>query len=59
MVYADIFLTSESVKTIEDEKERDREQAERWYTGEAIVRELRRWQALHATFTALNQGYCH
>ncbi|WP_123809286.1 hypothetical protein [Kyrpidia tusciae] len=45
-----------------DEKKRDREQAEldqRSYTGEAIVRELRRWQALHATFTALNQGYCH
>ncbi|WP_245543422.1 IS1634 family transposase [Kyrpidia tusciae] len=44
---------AEAVRAIEDEKERDQEQAEldqRWYTGEAIVRELRRWQAVHATF---------
>ncbi|WP_245629153.1 IS1634 family transposase [Alicyclobacillus shizuokensis] len=44
---------AKSVATIENEQERAKAQAEleeRWYTGEAIVRELRRWQAVRATF---------
>ncbi|MCL6445766.1 MAG: IS1634 family transposase [Alicyclobacillus sp.] len=44
---------AEAAARMEDEQERTKVQAEleaRWYTGEAIVRELRRWQAVCATF---------
>ncbi|WP_231862933.1 IS1634 family transposase [Alicyclobacillus mali (ex Roth et al. 2021)] len=43
-------VAAESLAWVEDRSKALAELESRWYTGEAIVRELRRWKAVRATF---------